>query len=37
MFLLQRHVGTEVDAFWGTYGQPEKSLQARVRMIIHQG
>jgi aminoglycoside phosphotransferase (APT) family kinase protein len=37
MFLLHRNVGTEVDAFWETYGQPEKSLEAQLRMLIYQG
>lgn len=37
VFLLHRHAGTEVDAFWETYGPPEKSLGARVRMLIYQG
>jgi len=37
MFLLHRYAGTEVDAFWETYGQPEKSLGAQVRRLIYQG
>ena len=37
MFLLHRNAGTEVDAFWETYGQPEKSLGAQIRMLIYQG
>jgi aminoglycoside phosphotransferase (APT) family kinase protein len=37
MFLLPRHAGTEVEAFWETYGHPEPSLGARVRMLIYQG
>jgi aminoglycoside phosphotransferase (APT) family kinase protein len=37
MFLLYRNAGTEVDAFWETYGQPEKNLGAQFRMLIYQG
>lgn len=37
MFLLDRNAGTEVDAFWETYDQPEKSLGAQVRTLIYQG
>ncbi|MBO0795950.1 MAG: aminoglycoside phosphotransferase family protein, partial [Ktedonobacteraceae bacterium] len=37
IFLLHRNAGTEVDAFWETYGQPEKSLRAQFRMLIYQG
>jgi aminoglycoside phosphotransferase (APT) family kinase protein len=37
MFLLHRNAGTEADAFWETYGQPEKSLGAHLRMLIYQG
>jgi aminoglycoside phosphotransferase (APT) family kinase protein len=37
MFLLHRNTGTEVDAFWETYGQPEKSLEAQLRRLIYQG
>lgn len=37
MFLLHRNAGTEVDAFWETYGQPEKSLGAQVRALIYYG
>lgn len=37
MFLLNRNAGAEVDAFWETYGQPEKSLGMQVRMLIYQG
>ena len=37
IFLLNRNAGTEVDAFWETYGQPEKSLEAQLRMLIYQG
>ena len=37
MFLLHRDAGTEVDAFWETYGQPEKSLGTQSRMLIYQG
>jgi aminoglycoside phosphotransferase (APT) family kinase protein len=36
MFLLHRNTGTETDAFWETYGQPEKSLGAQFRMLIYQ-
>ncbi|WP_165423428.1 phosphotransferase family protein [Ktedonosporobacter rubrisoli] len=37
MFLLQREAGTEVDAFWESYGQPEKSPGAQFRSLIYQG
>jgi aminoglycoside phosphotransferase (APT) family kinase protein len=37
MFLLHRHTGTESDAFWETYGQPERSLGAQFRMLLYQG
>ena len=37
MFLLQRNAGTEVDAFWQTYGQPESSPTSQFRMLIYQG
>jgi len=37
MFLLHRKAGTEVDAFWETYGQPEKNLGAQFRMLIYRG
>jgi aminoglycoside phosphotransferase (APT) family kinase protein len=37
MFLLDRNVGTEVDAFWQTYGQPERDLGAQFRTLIYQG
>lgn len=37
MFLLQRNAGTEVDAFWAMYGQPEKSRAAQFRTLIYQG
>jgi aminoglycoside phosphotransferase (APT) family kinase protein len=37
MFLLYRNAGTEVDAFWETYGQPEKSPGAQFRSLIYQG
>ena len=37
IFLLHRNVGTEVDAFWETYGQPEKNLGALFRQLIYQG
>lgn len=37
IFLLHRNAGTESDAFWETYGQPEKSLEAQFRMLIYQG
>ena len=37
MFLLHRHASPEVDAFWETYGQQEKSLGAQFRMLIYQG
>ena len=37
IFLLHRNVGTEVDAFWETYGKPEKILEAQFRMLIYQG
>jgi aminoglycoside phosphotransferase (APT) family kinase protein len=37
MFLLHRNAGTEVDAFWETYGQPERSQGAQFRMLIYQG
>jgi aminoglycoside phosphotransferase (APT) family kinase protein len=37
IFLLHRNAGTEVDAFWETYGQPEKSLGTQVRMLLYQG
>ena len=36
MFLLDRNAGTEVDAFWETYGQPERSLSAQFRALIYQ-
>lgn len=37
MYLLHRHRGTEADAFWETYGQPEKSPEARIRQLMYQG
>ena len=37
MFLLQRNAGTEVDAFWETYGRPEKSPGAQFRNLMYQG
>lgn len=37
MFLLHRNAGTEVDAFWETYGQAEKNLGTQFRMLIYQG
>ncbi|HLG76749.1 MAG TPA: phosphotransferase [Ktedonobacteraceae bacterium] len=37
MFLLQRAAGTEVDAFWETYGQPEKGPGAQFRSLLYQG
>ncbi len=37
MFLLQRNAGTEADAFWETYGQPEMRLEAQCRTLIYQG
>jgi aminoglycoside phosphotransferase (APT) family kinase protein len=37
IFLLHRFAGTEADAFWETYGQPEKDLAAQFRMFIYQG
>ncbi len=37
MFLLQRNAGTEVDAFWETYGQPAETPGAQLRMLIYQG
>lgn len=37
VFLLHHHAGTEADAFWETYGQPEKDLGAQFRMLIYQG
>lgn len=37
IFLLHRNAGTETDAFWETYGQPEKSLGAQFRALIYQG
>lgn len=37
IFLLQRNAGTEADAFWETYGQPEKTLGAQFRALIYQG
>lgn len=36
MFLLQCAAGTEADAFWETYGQPEKSPGAQFRALIYQ-
>lgn len=36
MFLLDRNTGTEVDAFWGTYGQPERSPGAQFRALVYQ-
>jgi hypothetical protein len=36
-FRLHRNTGIEVDAFWETYGQPEKGLGAQFRMLIYQG
>jgi aminoglycoside phosphotransferase (APT) family kinase protein len=37
IFLLHRNAGTEADAFWETYGQPEKNLASQFRMLIYQG
>lgn len=37
IFLLHRNAGKETDAFWETYGQPEKSLGAQFRSLIYQG
>ncbi|GHO71327.1 hypothetical protein KSC_102190 [Ktedonobacter sp. SOSP1-52] len=37
MFLMHRNAGTEVDAFWETYGQREKSLEVQFRRLIYQG
>jgi len=37
IFLLHHNAGTEVDAFWETYGQPEKSPGTQFRMLIYQG
>ncbi len=37
MFLLHRNAGTEVGAFWETYGQPKKSLGTQFRTLIYQG
>ncbi len=37
MFLLHRNAGTEVDAFWETYGQPEENPGAQFRRLIYQG
>lgn len=37
MYLLHRHRGTEADAFWETYGQPDKSPEARIRQLMYQG
>lgn len=37
MFLLHRNAGTEVDAFWEIYGQPEMSPGGQARKLIYQG
>ena len=37
MFLLHHNAGSEVDAFWETYGEPEESQEAQLRMLIYQG
>lgn len=37
IFLLHRNAGTETDAFWETYGQPEKTFGAQFRTLIYQG
>lgn len=37
IFLLHRNAGTEADAFWETYGQPEKTFGAQFRALIYQG
>jgi aminoglycoside phosphotransferase (APT) family kinase protein len=37
MFLLHINAGKESDAFWGTYGEPEKSPGAQFRFLVYQG
>jgi aminoglycoside phosphotransferase (APT) family kinase protein len=37
MFLLHINAGTESDAFWETYGEPEKSAGAQFRFLVYQG
>jgi aminoglycoside phosphotransferase (APT) family kinase protein len=36
MFLLHINAGTESDAFWESYGQPEKSPGAQFRFLVYQ-
>jgi aminoglycoside phosphotransferase (APT) family kinase protein len=37
MFLLHLNAGTESDAFWETYGEPETSPGAQFRFLVYQG
>lgn len=37
MFLLHHNAGTEVGAFWETYGLPEQSSSAQFRFLIYRG
>jgi aminoglycoside phosphotransferase (APT) family kinase protein len=37
MFLLHLNAGTESDAFWEIYGEPEKSPGAQFRSLVYQG
>jgi aminoglycoside phosphotransferase (APT) family kinase protein len=37
MFLLHINAGSESDAFWETYGEPERSPGTQFRFLVYQG